>query len=106
MSTAKLRYVFPSGYEVKSGATLAISDGVNVLIQSGETIDVDAGATMTIGAASMVINNYDGGSYGLYAAGTVTATGTSFTTVYGVYHPRRARTRKFFRSLATISIVR
>src|SRR4051794_34255416 len=83
-STAKLRYVFPSGYEVKSGATLAVSDGVRGLIRTGQTIAVDAGAAMTVGAASVVIDNYNGGSYGLYVGGTLTATGTSFTTLYGI----------------------
>ena len=50
-STAKLRYVFPSGYEVKSGAALTIADGVNVYIANLQTIAVDAGATLTVGAA-------------------------------------------------------
>ena len=49
-STAKLRYVFPSGYEVKSGAAMTIADGVNVYISNLQTIAVDAGATLTVGA--------------------------------------------------------
>ena len=59
---------------MKSGASLAISDNVNVLIATSETITVDAGASMTIGAASMVIYNNAGGPYGLNVAGTVTTT--------------------------------
>ncbi len=82
-STAKLRYVFPSGYEVKSGATLAVADGVSVFINTSQTIAVDAGAAMTVGAASVVLDNYNGGSYGINVAGTLTTTGTSFTTYRG-----------------------
>ena len=78
-ANAKLRYVFPSGYEIKSGATLAIADNVNVFIPNLETIAVDSGANMTVGATTVLLDNYNGGGYGIVVAGTLTATGTSFT---------------------------
>ena len=77
-STAKLRYVFPSGYEVKSGASLAVADGVNVFIPNLETIAVNAGAAMTVGATTVTLDDYNGGTYGITVAGTLTATGTTF----------------------------
>src|SRR5262249_11185582 len=73
-STAKLRYVFPGGFEVKSGATLSMADNLSVLIATGQTIAVDAGATMTVGAASLVVDNYNGGAYGISVGGTLTVT--------------------------------
>ena len=77
-STSKLRYVFPSGYEVKSGATLAIANGVNVFIPNTETIAVDAGAAMTVGATTVTLDDYNGGTYGITVAGTLTATNSDF----------------------------
>ena len=82
-STAKLLYVFTGPYEVKSGATLAISASVHVLINNGQTIAVDAGGAMTVGAATVEINNYGGTAQGLAVAGMLTTTGASFTTYYG-----------------------
>ncbi len=78
-STASLRYVFPSGYEVKPGATLAIANSVNVFIPNLETIAVDAGASMFVGATTVVLDDYNVGAYGITVAGTLTASGTSFT---------------------------
>ena len=78
-STAKLRYVFPSGYEVKSGATLAIADNVNVLINNAQTIAVDGGGAMTVGATTVVLDDYNNGGYGITVAGTLTATNSSFS---------------------------
>ena len=83
-STAALRYVFPSGFTIDSGASLTVANGVSVLIDSSETITIDSGATMTTGSATIEVNNYYGGTYGLSVAGTLTATGTSFTTYYTV----------------------
>ena len=57
-----------------------------MLINSLQTIAVDAGATMTVGAATVSLNNYygnnGGNTYGITVAGTLTATGTQFTSVY------------------------
>ena len=68
-TTASLRYVFPSGYEVKSGAALVIDDSVRVFIPNLETIAVDAGAAMTVGAATVTLDNYNAGGYGITVAG-------------------------------------
>ncbi len=76
-----LQYVFPSSFEIKSGATLKVDTGATVLIGNGATISVDAGATMTVAAASVVYqdtnNNVAGG---ISVSGTLAATGTSFTS--------------------------
>ena len=75
----QLLYVFPAAFEIRSGATLVVANGVGVQINNGVTISVDAGASMTVGGASVVYqdtNNNVGG--GIAVAGTLTDTGTSF----------------------------
>ena len=83
-STASLRYVFESGYTVESGASLSVANDVSVLIDSSETVTIESGASMTIGTATIEVDNYYGGNYGLSVAGTLTATGTLFTTYYTI----------------------
>jgi hypothetical protein len=74
-----LVYVFPAAFEIKSGATLFVANGVGVQINNGVTISVDAGASMTVGGASVEYqdtnNNVSGG---IAVAGVLTDTGTSF----------------------------
>ncbi|MGA7502424.1 MAG: hypothetical protein WBX00_37485, partial [Isosphaeraceae bacterium] len=75
---------FGSPVELTSGVTLNVATGASVFINTSQTIAVDAGAAMTVGAASVVVDNYNGGSYGISVGGTLTATGTSFTTYRGL----------------------
>ena len=51
-------------------------------IHNLETIAVNAGATMTVGAATVKLDDYSSGAYGITVSGTLTATGTTFNPVY------------------------
>jgi Bacterial Ig-like domain (group 3) len=62
VTTANLRYVFPTGLTVGAGATLTVAPNVSVLIPSGQTLTDDG--TVTFGSGDAV-------SFG-YAYGTTT----------------------------------
>ncbi len=66
-------------FELKSGATLSLADNSSALINNAETIAVDAGASMTVGATTVVLDDYNGGTYGITVAGTLTATNSTFS---------------------------
>ena len=76
-----LLFVFTGAFEIESGATLKMDDGVNVSLQDfNQSITVDLGGQLIIGAASVVQQEYDsGGTQGIVVNGTMTATGTSFS---------------------------
>ena len=84
-STASLRYVFPGAFEVKSGATLSVASNVNVYLNDGNLfLTVDAGGALNFAAASVVQQKFNNGwTEGIVDNGTMTAVGTSFTTVGG-----------------------
>ncbi len=50
-----------------------------MFIPNVETIAVDAGASMTVGATTVVLDDYNGGTYGITVAGTLTATDSTFS---------------------------
>src|SRR5439155_1228642 len=48
-NTSNLRYVFPGGFKVASGATLSVGANVSVLIQGGQTINDSGTLTFATG---------------------------------------------------------
>jgi putative surface-exposed virulence protein len=74
---------FGGPVEVGNGGTLSIGNNANVQINPGQTIVVDSGGAMTVGAATVEVVNSGGSTQGITVAGTLTATGTNFTTFYG-----------------------
>ena len=84
-----LRYVFPGAFEVKSGATLSVGDGVSALVRAAQTITVDSGGTLSIGAAAVAIeDNSNQGAFGILVNGTMSvnsalaATGSTTVTTF------------------------
>jgi hypothetical protein len=88
-STANLYYTFgfgyivghPGGFDIQSGATLTVQQGVNVLIRADAVVSV--GGTLNIAnAASVQIQDVnDGVNEGIFVnnGGALTATSTNFT---------------------------
>ena len=56
VTTANLRYVFPSGLTVGAGATLTVAPNLNVLIPAGQTLTDDG--TLTFGSGDAVSFGY------------------------------------------------
>ncbi len=77
VSTANLRYVFPNGFTVASGATLNVGANVPILVQTGQTLTVNGAMTLASGDTLSLASNYDGGTQ-VVVNGTLTATGTTF----------------------------
>ena len=77
VSTASLRYVFPGGFTVASGATLNVGANVPILVQTGQTLLVNGAMTLASGDTLSLSSNYDGGTQ-VVVNGTLTATGTTF----------------------------
>ncbi len=77
-NTANLSYIFPGAFTVASGATLNVGTTVPVQVSADETL-TDNG-TLSFATGDMVTLVPDGGdSAQLVVAGTLTATGTTFT---------------------------
>ncbi len=77
VSTANLRYVFPNGFTVASGATLNVGANVPILVQTGQTLTDNGAMTLASGDTLSLASNYDGGTQ-VVVNGTLTATGTTF----------------------------
>nr|WP_143547663.1 cohesin domain-containing protein [Rhodopirellula sp. SM50] len=71
-TTVDLRYVFPSGFEIQSNATLSVNQGVSVLLKEDQQISVD-GTLRFDNAISMVAEDgFSGQAAGISVNGTGT----------------------------------
>jgi RHS repeat-associated protein len=84
VSTSSLRYVFPYGFTIASGAT--INAGAGVLVELGGDQTFTDNGTMTLATGDTV--SFDASGYGptqLLVSGTLTASGASFTQTNSGY---------------------
>ena len=76
-NTSSLRYVFPNGFTIASGATLSVGTNVSVLIEP--TFSVNGTLNFAIGDAVSIFNAQ------ILVNGTLNASSDSFTTNNGNY---------------------
>ena len=81
--TANLSYVFPGGFTVGSAGALAVGMNVPVLVPAGETLTVNGTATFASGDMVTLNGGNSGGASQIAVAGTLSATGTTFTGTNG-----------------------
>src|SRR4029077_1966757 len=76
-TTVNLRYVFPNGFTVASGATLNVAANVPVLLSLAQTLTVSGAMTLATGDTLSLNSNFNGGTQ-VVVNGTLTAVGTTF----------------------------
>ena len=83
VSTANLRYVFPNGFTVASGATLNVGANVPILVQTGQTLTVNGAMTLAAGDTLTLSSGYPGSQ--VVVNGTLTATGATINQTSPYY---------------------
>ena len=86
VSTASLRYVFPAGLTVASGAAVNVGANVSVLLPTSQVLTINGGMTLSNGDTLSLSNSYPGGSQ-VVVNGTLTATGATFNQTGGGSYP-------------------
>lgn len=56
------KYVFPTGFIVGAGATLAVGNNVTLLVSTGQTLTVNGTMTLATGSTLALSSNYNGGT--------------------------------------------
>ena len=77
-NSTSLSYVFPNGFTVANGGTLAVSPNVSVVVAGGQTL-TDAG-TMSFSSGDVVTMEYEGccGSESISVTGSLSSNGATF----------------------------
>ncbi|QEF98234.1 Cohesin domain protein [Stieleria maiorica] len=71
-TTVDLRYVFPSGFEVQTNATLSINQDVSVLLREDQLFSVDGTLKFDNAAPFVVEDGFSGNASGISVSGTGT----------------------------------